>query len=99
MMDNMTAKGKKIGFRVTLAGQEGSEAAAVIAPFDVGGRFGTKARAPVRNDRRLSVSSSTREILASAVEGLRSPWPPSTTQENVDERKRSCFTTASISFS
>jgi hypothetical protein len=39
---------KKIEFKVKLEGMEGSEIAAVVAPFDVQEVFGTKARVPVR---------------------------------------------------
>jgi Domain of unknown function (DUF1905)/Bacteriocin-protection, YdeI or OmpD-Associated len=39
---------KKLEFKVKLAGQEGSEVAAIIAPFDVPQTFGQKARVPVR---------------------------------------------------
>lgn len=39
---------KKLEFRVKLAGREGSEVAAIIAPFDVPQTFGQKARVPVR---------------------------------------------------
>lgn len=39
---------KKLEFKVKLAGQEGSEVAAIIAPFDVQKTFGQKARVPVR---------------------------------------------------
>jgi hypothetical protein len=41
-------KPKKIEFRVKLEGMEGSEVAAVVAPFDVQEVFGTRARVPVR---------------------------------------------------
>lgn len=39
---------KRLEFKVRLAGQPGSEVAAVIAPFDVPQTFGQKARVPVR---------------------------------------------------
>jgi Domain of unknown function (DUF1905)/Bacteriocin-protection, YdeI or OmpD-Associated len=39
---------KKLEFKVKLAGQEGTEVAAIIAPFDVLKTFGTRARVPVR---------------------------------------------------
>lgn len=39
---------KKIEFKVRLEGMEGSEVAAVVAPFDVREVFGTGARVPVR---------------------------------------------------
>ena len=39
---------KKIEFQVKLEGKQGSEVAAVVAPFDVQKVFGTKARVPVR---------------------------------------------------
>ena len=39
---------KRLEFRVKLAGQAGSEVAAIIAPFDVPQTFGQKARVPVR---------------------------------------------------
>lgn len=38
----------KIEFQVKLEGKQGSEVAAVVAPFDVQKVFGTKARIPVR---------------------------------------------------
>jgi hypothetical protein len=41
-------KPKKIEFKVKLEGMEGSEVAAVVAPFDVQEVFGTRARVPVR---------------------------------------------------
>jgi hypothetical protein len=39
---------KKLRFKVTLVGQEGSSATGLIAPFDVPATFGTRARVPVR---------------------------------------------------
>ena len=39
---------ERFEFRVTLAGQPGSELAAIIDPFDVQETFGLKARVPVR---------------------------------------------------
>lgn len=39
---------KKLRFKVTLVGQEGSSATGLIAPFDVPQTFGTRARVPVR---------------------------------------------------
>ncbi len=39
---------KKLRFKVTLIGQEGSSATGFIAPFDVPATFGTRARVPVR---------------------------------------------------
>jgi len=39
---------KKLKFKVKLAGQRGSEVAAVIAPFNVPQTFGQRARVPVR---------------------------------------------------
>jgi hypothetical protein len=39
---------KRLEFKVKLAGQSGSEVAAIIAPFDVPRTFGQRARVPVR---------------------------------------------------
>jgi len=39
---------KPLHFKVKLAGQEGTEVAALIPPFDVPQTFGTRARVPVR---------------------------------------------------
>ena len=39
---------KKLRFSVELVGEEGSEVAALIPPFDVPETFGTRARVPVR---------------------------------------------------
>jgi hypothetical protein len=39
---------KKLRFKVTLVGQEGSSATGLIFPFDFEETFGTKARVPVR---------------------------------------------------
>lgn len=39
---------KKLRFKVKLEGQEGSEVAGLITPFDVYETFGTRARVPVR---------------------------------------------------
>jgi hypothetical protein len=39
---------KKLKFKVTLVGQDGSSATGIIAPFDVPATFGTRARVPVR---------------------------------------------------
>lgn len=39
---------KKLKFKITLDGLDGSEVAALSAPFDVEETFGTKARVPVR---------------------------------------------------